>query len=87
MAPITSEDSATFVAQMPHRRDTPVQSSDVGDATEPIVATSEWQDAVATVTVIDLDEFEAAHDDPEWRAFCERADVYVESLQRELLAR
>jgi hypothetical protein len=50
-----------------------------------IAATPDWEEAVATTTVIDADEFDAAHDDPEWRAFCEAADKYVAaSIKREL---
>jgi hypothetical protein len=55
------------------------------DATDLTVVTPDWEAARDTVTVIDVDEFEAAHKDPEWLAFCERADEYLESVQRELV--
>ena len=55
--------------------------------TELTVATPDWEEATATATVIDIDEFEAAHDDPKWLAFCEAADRYVAaSMKRELQA-
>lgn len=44
--------------------------------TDLIVATPDWKEAAATPTVIDAEEFEAAHDDPAWLAFCEAADDY-----------
>jgi hypothetical protein len=56
---------------------------------EPFVSTPDWEDAIATPTEIDVAEFEAAHNNPEWLAFCERADEYVasaESIERELQA-
>jgi hypothetical protein len=50
-----------------------------------IAATPDWEEAAATTTVIDVVEFEAAHRDPEWLAFCEEADHYVAaSVTREL---
>ena len=52
---------------------------------ELIVATPDWEEAAAAETVIDVEEFEAAHRDPEWLAFCEEADQYVSaSVTREL---
>lgn len=55
--------------------------------TEVIVATPDWEEATATATVIDVEEFEAAHDDPKWLSFCEAADRYVAaSMKRELQA-
>jgi hypothetical protein len=54
-------------------------------ASELILASNDWEDAVKTVAVIDAQEFEAAHDNPAWLAFCEAADEYVaETLEREL---
>lgn len=56
---------------------------------EPSVSTPDWEEAIATPTEIDMAEFEAAHHDPEWLAFCERADGYVasvEAVERELQA-
>jgi hypothetical protein len=41
-----------------------------------LIVTSE-PGAELVPTVIDADEFEQAHDDPVWRAFCEDADRYV----------
>lgn len=63
------------------------QRKELVAATDPMIATPDWEDAAATVTVVDLEEFEAAHDDPKWRAFCERADQYVEAVERELVPR
>lgn len=31
-------------------------------------------------TIIDLEEFEVAHHDPKWKAFCEEADRYVQEM-------
>ena len=53
-------------------------------STDLAVATPDWEEAAYTVTVVDVDEFEAAHDDPEWLAFCESADEYVDKVTREL---
>lgn len=44
-----------------------------------IVATPDWEEAALEPTVIDVDEFEAALNDPVWRAFCEAADQYYSS--------
>lgn len=54
------------------------------DAIDPIAATPDWEEAKYTITVIDVDEFEAAHDDPEWLEYCQRADEYLEAVQAEL---
>ena len=51
---------------------------------ELIAGTPEWENAIAAVTTIDVDEFKRAHDDPEWVRFCEEADEYVASFEREL---
>ncbi|MDQ5822206.1 MAG: hypothetical protein M3540_12265 [Actinomycetota bacterium] len=48
-------------------------------SSEPIVASPDWEGAAATPMIIDLDEFETAHDDPAWKAFCEEADEYLTS--------
>jgi len=51
---------------------------------DPIAATPDWEDARSTVTVVDIEDFEAAHHDPEWLAFCERADEYLNAVEAEL---
>ena len=41
--------------------------------------------APAEVMVIEVEEFEAAHHDPAWLAFCREADEYVaRTVEREL---
>lgn len=52
---------------------------------ELLVATPTWTTARDIVTVIDVEEFEAAHRDPDWVDFCKHADEYLESLQRQLV--
>lgn len=47
-------------------------------AHELIVATDE---TASVATVIDAAEFEAAHRDPLWRAFCEQSDAYVKGMR------
>ena len=75
---------ATFPTRMLKFFERQQHSADAESATDLIVATPDWRDAVSTVTVIDIAEFEAAHDDSEWLAFCERTDEYLELVQPDL---
>lgn len=38
---------------------------------------------VEPILVIDAEELEAAKNDPEWRAFCEKADEYLASVSNQ----